>query len=364
MPGAEGRSLLDTEPVLLVDDDDIEGAELGVEQRVGPDRDQRIAVRHTCTARVGCSRRHLAGQEGEVDADPVEQALGRREVLEREHLRRCEECGLSSRLQCTKAGGQGDGRLAGADIALQQPLHRHVAPEIRVDLGDRPTLGQRQLERQVRPVLGAQPAGRRKRAGGRRPVVLRSLCEQRELQQEQLLVGEAAPRSFRLGGVRRPVPGGDGVTSQREPPLQANSDRDRVADTVDSVRDGGLDDALDDLARDPGRGVVDGQETAGIGQIGERRRFGVVGSRDHDVGPRSELEPATELEVAPDDRDRARRQRAQEVPLVEPGDRSPIAPDIDDIGDDQMEPAAPGRAFGDAQDRDEHGDAIADGVVS
>ncbi len=68
---------------------------------------------------------------------------------------------LIARLDRLQRGQRGDDRLAAADVALQQPLHRLGAREIAADLGDDALLRARQRERQARQAARA-PATRRR----------------------------------------------------------------------------------------------------------------------------------------------------------------------------------------------------------
>ena len=144
----EGRSLLDPEAVLLVDDHEPEVGELHVllQERVGADDDAGLTAgrpQHRLGARgpghrarqqgdrrgVGMAAQHATG------AEVAEQVGDRPQVLLGQHLGRREEGCLAARVDHPQHGAQGDERLARADLALQQAVHRVRAREVGLDLG-------------------------------------------------------------------------------------------------------------------------------------------------------------------------------------------------------------------------------------
>ena len=90
-----------------------------------------------------------------------------------------------------------DHRLARADVALEQPLHRHRAGEVAVDLGDRPLLVRGQLERQRLAVARDQLAGLAER-GRDLLLALARPAREAELEQEQLVERKAPATLLRL----------------------------------------------------------------------------------------------------------------------------------------------------------------------
>ena len=139
----EGGPLLDAEAVLLVDDGDREVGELDLtlDQRVRADRDPDITrgdqlVRGTALARGGARR-----EQRDADAELGAEALDRQEVLLGERLGRRHQRSLSATLDGAQQRVERHGRLARADVALQETLHRRRPSEIGVDLGDRVVLG-------------------------------------------------------------------------------------------------------------------------------------------------------------------------------------------------------------------------------
>ena len=146
--GAQRVALLDAEAVLLVDDDQAEVGELDgvLEQRVGADDDAGVAADDVEQRRAPGRGRLRAGEQRDPGAEvgAAEQAaLGQRAehrgdravVLLGEHLGRGEQRGLPAGVDDGEHRPQRDDRLAGADLALQQPVHRVLAGQVGGDLG-------------------------------------------------------------------------------------------------------------------------------------------------------------------------------------------------------------------------------------
>ena len=171
--GAQGVALLDAEAVLLVDDDEPEVGELDalLQQRVGADHDAGAAV-GDLGARLALRRRlQRAGEQGDPGAGRVavelagaaerpEQRADAAGVLGGEDLGGGEQRGLPAGVDDLGHGAQRDDGLAGADLALQQPVHRLVAVELGGELLPHLALALGEVERE-RGVDGVeQPAGR------------------------------------------------------------------------------------------------------------------------------------------------------------------------------------------------------------
>ena len=141
------RPLLDPEPVLLVDHDQAEVREADpvLEQRVGADHDAGLAAGHPAQrgGALGLGHRAREQLDGRALVGPAEHAA-RREVAEHrddravvllgEHLGRGEQRRLAAGVDDAEHRAQGDQRLAGADLALQQPVHRVRLGEVGLDL--------------------------------------------------------------------------------------------------------------------------------------------------------------------------------------------------------------------------------------
>ena len=200
----ESLPLLDPEAVLLVDDGDGEIGEdhVPLDQRMRADCDLRRS-RLDLGARLLCAR--APGQEQgphpELRADP----LDREEMLLRERLGRRHQRALTPGLDGPKKGVERDRGLAGADVPLEQPLHRSRLRQVGVDLRDGALLILGQRERQRRPVARDQLAGRTERPSG---LALDPGAKHRELQRHELVEREPLACGLSLvevgGEVHRP----------------------------------------------------------------------------------------------------------------------------------------------------------------
>ena len=117
-------------------------------------------------------------------------------VLLGEDLGRRHQRDLPAGLDRLQRGQRRDDRLAAADVALQQALHRHRPLEVVADLPPDALLRPRQLERHAREQLAGERAGagqhRRAPRRARLPVRL-----ERQLLREQLVELEARPGRMR-----------------------------------------------------------------------------------------------------------------------------------------------------------------------
>ena len=169
--GPQRVALLDAEAVLLVDDDEAQVGEGHAlrQQGVGADDDAGVTTRglgeraaprggalragEQRDARRPVRRTELAGRRKRT-----EQRGERAGVLLGEHLGRRQQRRLTAAVDDLQHRAQGDDGLAGADLALQQPVHRRVARQVggqdRADL----RLALRQPERQGGVEGGQQPA--------------------------------------------------------------------------------------------------------------------------------------------------------------------------------------------------------------
>src|SRR6185437_2020234 len=105
-----------------------------LEERVRADREWRLAARQRFDRLAALSRRQRSRKPRDFDADITEPSLELAQMLLGEDLGRRHERDLPAALDRLQRGERGDDRLAGADVALQQPLHRHRALEVVGDL--------------------------------------------------------------------------------------------------------------------------------------------------------------------------------------------------------------------------------------
>ncbi len=198
--------LLDAEAVLLVDDGDGEVGELDglLDQRVRADGELRFTGGELRPGRSMLLRGQRAGEQDHADSELAARLLDGEEMLLGKRLGRRHQRALAPVLDGAQQRVERDDRLPGADVALQQPLHRHGTGEIRVELADRLLLPGGELEREQLAVARDQLAGRAERRGDRL-LRLAAAARDSDLEQEQLVEREPPPTCFRLLAARRAV---------------------------------------------------------------------------------------------------------------------------------------------------------------
>ena len=119
------KALVHPEPVLLIDHckSKIAKLDLLLEQRVRPDQDVDLAKRELLEDGAALATAFTPGQNGDVDFGESSQRRDRVEVLARQNLRRRHERSLAPAFDHGSAGQQRYHRLAGSDVALEQPQH-------------------------------------------------------------------------------------------------------------------------------------------------------------------------------------------------------------------------------------------------
>ena len=140
---AQGVALLDAEAVLLVDDDEPEVGELHAlrQQRVGADDDARLPGRRLEQGPAAGRGAQRAGEQRDPGGDGravelaragerAEHLAQRAGVLLGEHLGGREQRRLAAAVDDGEHRAQRHERLARADLALQQPVHRRAAGEL------------------------------------------------------------------------------------------------------------------------------------------------------------------------------------------------------------------------------------------
>ncbi len=144
---------------------------------------------------------------------------GRREllrVLRGEDLGRRHQRRLQSRVMGEHDRRRGDERLAAADIALQQPVHRRAPRHIVRDLRDHPRLRARRLERKLGDE-GVIPLRRsRHRPCATRSLALRAFERGRERDAEELFEHDAATSAFDIVRRARRVHGPPCIAHRRK----------------------------------------------------------------------------------------------------------------------------------------------------
>ena len=179
------------------------------------------------------ARRQAAGQQQAAHAAVGEVAVQGAEVLPGQHLGRGHQRRLMLVGHRHEQGVDGDGRLAGADVGLQEPLHRPFAGQVAANVGDGLVLVGGQGERKQPANAGVEDRARRQ---DRRPAAVAHLAapqRQAQLQEQELLVNEAPPRPERLRRRGREVDGAQRLRHAR-PVVQAPQRLRQVLD--DSAR--------------------------------------------------------------------------------------------------------------------------------
>ena len=323
-PFRERRPLLDAEAVLFVDhrDGEIREVHLALDERVCADRDPDVAGGDELVHRSPLACGDARGEEGDAHPQLGAQRLEREEVLLGERLGRGHQGALPTRLHRAEERVQRNHRLAGADIALEESLHRRRPAEVGVDLGDHLLLRLGEREGQHRAVARRQAACERKRLGDERFALHRASPE-RELEREELIEREAAARLLGVVLSPRPVDPDEGVCTERQPLADSHARRERLAARAGEGKRR-LRHRPQGLLGEIGRRGVDGREVGGLDRLAD-----VVG-RD--------LE-AEAILLAAEPKSRSRRQPGLEPWLVEPRGAD-LARRVDDVSREDVEAAA------------------------
>ncbi len=369
LPGAlrvERRPLAHAEAVLLVDDADRQPGEAHVrlDQRVGADHEAELAAGQAPEGLAPARRGGRPGEQRERDPDTLDrgqQLIEGRRVLLGQGLGRRHQRRLVAGLERAQHRVQGDHRLARADVAHQQPLHRPAGDQVRVDLVHGPALAARELERQRLEPAADQLAGGLEGDPGHRFAPGPAAHRQRPLVQAQLLEGEPVAGGLRLLGRVGEVRAAKrvGLRAEAAAGAQLGGQRlDRIAGAPDRLP-GPLAQAV--RGELPGR-AVDGDDPGGVQPGGDRRRPG--GRRPTAAGDdlmRRDPE-AGAVELAVEQQPGARTKPLREVGLVEP-DRLHRPARVGDRGLDQAQVAPAGRAHPGRPHTDHHRRLLADPQV-
>ena len=193
------------EAVLLVDDGERQIVERHVllEQSMGADDQIDLAGGEARKNFRPFAPALAAGENGDADAGGGRQRRDSLEMLAGENFRRRHERRLAAGFDHGRGGEQSHQRLAGADIAVQQPQHAVRLRQVGDDVGYRAVLRGRQRIGQGGDDLGPQqPFGGAAAAGAFAHMAAQQ--RQRKLAGEQLVIGEPRPRgALRLQVGRR-----------------------------------------------------------------------------------------------------------------------------------------------------------------
>ena len=195
---AQREALLHAEAMLLVDHGEPQPRELDtfLHQRVRTDGDLRFARRDRRECPLLFSRGQGSVQPGDAHPERLEPFAELARMLLREDLGRRHHRGLMSGVGRRQAGDRRDHRLAAADVALQQALHRVWLYEIAQHLVQRARLRARELERQpARERLEERAVGAQHGSGPAAPLAIGE--SQRQLLREQFVELHAPPGRMR-----------------------------------------------------------------------------------------------------------------------------------------------------------------------
>ena len=237
------------------------------------------------------------------------------------------------------------GRLARADVALQQAPHRHGPFQVDVDLADRPALGAGEVERQGGDEGRRQVARRRERPGAGLGLEPRPAPEEAELEEMELVVGQAPPGGPGLRQVARLMARVQRVAAKR----QRTAGLHAVGQRVDLVAGMGerVGNELDEPSARHALGRrVDGHEPGRVQRLAVVR--GPLVALDDDLGADRRAPLAAEREPHPG------LQVLGEVALVEP-DRDARAGLVADRRLDDGQVSPPRRSQPHPLDRAHHG---------
>ena len=261
-----------------------------------------------------------AGEERRRQAEVLEQRGQRRVVLAREQVRRGEQRGLPPVEGRRREGPRRHGRLARADVALDEPEHRHRAGEVVPDLVDRRRLvagqrrgltelpGERGLERGPDPAVGrgVDRDGQRLRPPARTPP-----SDHPQLQREQLVEREAPQRG--VAGLERGRV--VGVLERLADRRHVLRDPDRVRQVLRVVMAGTVERDAHRRPQAVGRQAagqpVDGDDAADVEEVRGVGRL-ELGTLEHQVA-------VAVLDLARDQELVARADAAFDVAAPEPG---------------------------------------------
>ena len=191
------------------------------------DRDRRLTAREPAARGsvllCGKRAREQDDRDDQLGADRIESE----KVLLCEGFRRRHQCALAPALHRAQERVERHGGLAGADVPLEQALHRHPAGEVRVDLRDRALLMLGQREREHGAVALDQLARLAERRRDRR-LALAGALREADLEHEQLVEREPAAAFLRLGERARPVEHVERVVPEGQPLLRLQRRRKRI----------------------------------------------------------------------------------------------------------------------------------------
>ena len=240
VPLLEEAALDDAEAVLLVDDHKRQIAKSGLatHKRLRADDDLRFPRTDPLEGRRAALGRLAPQQELDADATGTDSSLliakeplERGEVLAGQELRRGHQrCLIAGRPAVGPRRGTGDpggdrgedaierhGRLAAADIPLEEPVHRFRAGHVGGNLGANARLGRGEVVGEAGPDPSVDAGIEGDRWSSAALLLPAAVHAQRQLEHEQLLVDKAPPGRVDHLPARRAMDLAEGRADRQEP---------------------------------------------------------------------------------------------------------------------------------------------------
>jgi hypothetical protein len=351
--GPQRRPLHDAEAVLLVDHDEPEllEADVTLYQRVRADDQVNAAGFDFRELLATRGRRRRSGQERDTKAGVLQEPRDVREMLVGEDFGRRHERHLKAVFHFDQRREEGDDGLPGADVALQQPVHRMRPLQVVDDFLQRLLLTGGQLERQhaagrlPNPIVHAHGAGLRLGRGKAAPGDDPHLKEEGFFEDQPPLRRRREPiQLVERRIVWRKVCRQQGGVSGRQAEAQAQVVRQRLGQVGRQALQRVVHQPALHLARDRPAPLIHRDDAAGVDGLGVLlvEDFVLrVGQLQAAVSPH--LERAVQHDVLP------RFEHVAQVRLVEPG-RTDGAACVADERLENLEAGTPGRSQAAAQD--------------
>src|SRR3989344_2236175 len=184
------RPLVDAEAVLFVDHHQGQALELDLGLKQGVRADNEVNIEKLLPFLVSGGRR---GEDHDLK-HPLEELSQLAVMLLGQDLRRREDRRLKAVLHGQKRRQSGDDRFTGADVPLEQAVHRPAALEIGKDIRQDAVLGGGKNERDQPPEFIKQSRLSRDRPPPQFLLVFFAAQEQAELEHEQFLKGQIFSR--------------------------------------------------------------------------------------------------------------------------------------------------------------------------
>ena len=268
---AQGGALAHAEAVLFVDDGQAQAGEghIAFEQGVRAHHDVQLARARGLQGLLPLLGRHPGAEQGEAHPHAVQEALEGPHMLFGQDLGGGHEGGLGSVLDGEQHRGQGHHGLPGPHIPLEEARHGALGAHVLEYLVDDPFLGVGELEAQPLAHGGQQSPLDLVAVALGHLAGLPVLDGPGQLQQEQLVEGQAPAGLLELGSGAREVGGRDGLGQGEEFPLLEDLGGEGFAQAFDpGVQGAGHGLAQETLGEALGEGVDRDDASHMVGGLG------------------------------------------------------------------------------------------------